>query len=400
MENAAISTTEQTLLEILRRSLRQEIDAGPLPVLNEPEGQRLLAAANRHEVLPLVADGAELGKLPAAQRMAVQEKVMRTVHKAIQLQLLNVRLTALLEQAGIRAVTLKGWAVARLYPVPEFRKSADLDLFVARQDAGRAVQVLQGQGFRIPPGWQAHHHVILDSQNGAVVELHTAWTDDFRQKRLNQAIRRLEQQSTAHCRAENCADGRIWAYEPAWQGLYLLLHMLMHFVGSGFGLRNLCDWVVLWESCDDPALRREFWELVRESGITEFAGAVTATCIRWLGLAPENSPVPPENLAQPAVADALLRDILDGGEFGYGEQARMVGMDGTSWAAYLREFQHQMHLNFPRAGQSPPLWPALWLATLVRFLYNNHRLHRAPVAAILKKAGGRGELASRLLPRE
>ena len=75
----------------------------------------------------------------------------------------------------------------------------------------------------------------------------------------------------------------------------------------------------------------------------------------------------------------------------------MVGMDGDSWTAYVREFQHQMHINFPKAGRWIIFWPVLWAATLVRFLRNNRKLHRAPLTEIMKKAGMRGQLVSRLI---
>ena len=81
---------------------------------------------------------------------------------------------------------------------------------------------------------------------------------------------------------------------------------------------------------------------------------------------------------------------------GYREAERIVGMDGDSCTAYVREFHHQMHINFPKAGKIVFLWPVLWTATLVRFLRNNKRLNRAPISAIMKKAGKRGQLVSRL----
>lgn len=100
------------------------------------------------------------------------------------------------------------------------------------------------------------------------------------------------------------------------------------------------------------------------------------------------------------VVAALLRDILDAGEFGYSEAERMVGMDGSSAAAYAREFQHQMHLNFPAAGKCPLFWPVLWAATLARFLQNNRKLKRPSVGRIMKKARSRGELVQRLLTQQ
>ena len=137
-----------------------------------------------------------------------------------------------------------------------------------------------------------------------------------------------------------------------------------------------------------------------ESGTEEFAAALTAICVKYLGLDREKSPVPDEKYVEPETVEMLFRDILDAGEFGYSEAARMVGMDGDSWTAYVREFHHQMHINFPKAGRWIILWPVLWAATLIRFLRNNRKLHRAPVTEIMKKAGKRGQLVSRLAPHK
>ena len=246
--------------------------------------------------------------------------------------------------------------------------------------------------------WHSNHHVILTSEKKEVVEVHAAWTECFQEKHLNQYVENLQKESNQHCGLVDCQGVQVYAYDTAWQGFYLLMHMLLHFVGSGFGLRNLCDWVVLWEHCNDTKEPEAFWKLVCESGTLEFAKAVTSICVRYLGLPAEKSPVSVET-AEADTVDALLRDVLDAGEFGYSEAERMVGMDGSSLAAYVREFHHQMHINFPKAGRIIFLWPFLWCATLVRFLKNNRRLNRPPVSAILKKAGRRGELVCRLMPR-
>ena len=396
-----INKTEYTLLKYLGLSLRQSDPVASLPSLTSEEWAQLLALADRHEVLALLENVLEVDKISEEQRMMIELKTARTVHKAIQLQAMNARLTSLLEKEGIIAVTLKGCAVARFYPVPEFRKTTDIDLFVSDEaDAERAVQILCENGFKIPEEWHANHHFVLISERNEEVELHTTWTEPFKEKHLNQYLERLQKESSQHCQPVDCQGIKVYAYETAWQGFYLLLHMLLHFVGSGFGLRNLCDWVVLWENCDDEKARKDFWEMVCESGTAEFAKTMTAICVRYLGLSQEKSPVPNENPAEQEVMDALLRDILDAGEFGYSEAERMVGMDGNSLTAYVREFHYQMHINFPKAGRVIFLWPALWIATLVRFLRNNKKLNRAPVAAIMKKAGERGRLVSRLTSHE
>ena len=396
-----INKTEYTLLQFLSLSLHQPDRTDFNPPLTANEWQQLLALADRHEVLSLLSNVLEPDKFPEEQWLILQAKTARTVHKAIQLQVLNARLTAFLEKEGITAVTLKGCTVARFYPIPEFRKTTDIDLFVAdKADAKRAVQILGANGFHPSGEWHANHHIILNSVKKEVVELHTTWADDFKEKHLNQFLKELQKESGQYCHLIDFQGLKVYAYETAWQGFYLMIHMLQHFVGSGFGLRNLCDWVVLWENCDDSKAREDFWKIVCESGTAEFAKAVTAICVSYLGLSQEKSPVPSENTVEQEVMDAFLRDILDAGEFGYSEAERMVGMDGDSWTAYVREFHHKMHINFPKAGKIIFFWPVLWIATLVRFLRNNKRLNRAPVSAIMKKAGKRGQLVNRLTTKK
>lgn len=396
-----INKTEYILLKYLALSLRPSADGGFTPSMTEKEWEQLLSLADRHEVLPLLQNILDPDRLPKEQGLYLQMKTARTVQKSIQLQVLNARLTALLETAGIAAVTLKGCAVSRFYPVPEFRKTTDIDLFVEkREDAKKAVRLMCANGWNPSSQWHANHHFVLTNGKGEVVELHTSWAEIFKDNHLNQYLERLKKESSRHCRPAQCQGLKVYAYEASWQGFYLLLHMLQHFVASGFGLRNLCDWVVLWENCDDPKERREFWKMACESGTAGFAAAVTAVCEKYLGLHPGKSPVPAPKFPEQEVVDEFLKDILDAGEFGYSEEERMVGMDGDSLTSYVKEFHHQMHINFPQAGKVVPFWPVLWIATLIRFLNNNKKLNRAPVSEIMKKAGKRGRLVKRLTSRK
>lgn len=394
---STISETERTLLKYLGQSLKLSDNACESPDLSAEEWERLYELADRHEVSVLLGNILNTDSLPPKTQNEFQLKTARTVHKGIRLQALNVRLTALLSKEGITAVTLKGYAVARFYPVPEFRKTTDIDFFFfSSEDAKKAEKILCENGFKPSKEWHANHHSVLISEKNETVELHTAWADDFKEKRLNRYLKKLQEESIGHFKPIDCDGARLYAYETAYQGFYLLIHMLGHFVGSGFGLRNLCDWVVLWENCDNEKAGEDFYKMACESGTAEFAKAVTSVCTEYLGLSKEKSPFPCGSFTEKELTDEFLRDILDAGEFGCSESERMVGMDGNSVAAYVKEFHHQMHINFPKAGKVVPLWPALWLATLIRFLNNNKKLKRAPVSAIMKKAGNRGRLVKKL----
>ena len=399
-QSSTFTTTEYTFLKYLSTSLQKSRNYETMPRLTEGEQVQVLALADRHEVLPLLGGVLETETLPEKIGIEVEAKSARTVHAGIRLQILNGRLTRILEEEGIKAITLKGCTVSQFYPIPEFRKSSDIDLFVdSEENARKAVQILSDNGFKVSEGWHANHHISMRNGKNEEVEIHISWADPFKDKQLNRCLERMTNESFQHTQLLDIQGVKVYAYERAWQAFYLLIHMLQHFVGSGFGIRNLCDWVVLWNSVDDEKSREDFWEMVCDSGTIEFARAVTTVCVQHLGLDPKKSPIPDGIYSQHNVADALLRDILDAGEFGYSEAGRMVGMDGNSLMSYVREFHHQMHTNFPKAGKAIPLWPALWTATLIRFLNNNRKLDRGSVSQIMKKAGERGQLVSHLTSR-
>ena len=130
-----ISETERILLEYLGESLKSSDNACEIPELSNEEWERIYSIADRHEVSVLMGDIFNSVNLSDKTQNDFQLKTARTVHKGIRLQAINTRLTSLLEKEGIRAVTLKGYAVARLYPVPEFRKTTDIDSFALHPDA-------------------------------------------------------------------------------------------------------------------------------------------------------------------------------------------------------------------------------------------------------------------------
>ena len=393
--NSIITKTERRLLEYLGQSLKNTDGHCEIPKLSAEEWERIYRLAERHEVSALMGDIFNCVNLSPKTQANLQIKTAKTVHKGIILQSLNTRLTELFEKEGITAVTLKGYAVSRFYPVPEFRKTTDIDFFFfCENDARKAEKILLNNGFKFSKEWHANHHSILISDKNETVELHTDWADDFKDKHLNKALKIKQNQSANHIVPIDCDGTKLYIYDTEYQALYLIIHMLGHFVMGGFGLRNLCDWVVLWENCDDINAKNVFLKIAHDSGIVEFSKAVTSVCTEYLGLSIEKSPF--DKFTSKELSDEFLRDVLDAGEFGRSESARMVGMDGNSPLAYIREFHHQMHINFPKAGKVVLIWPALWIATLIRFLNNNRKYKRASLSAIMKKAGNRGKLVKRL----
>lgn len=365
---------------------------------NGCDWEKILQLAQAHAVSAMLYDVLkQQPEFPKHLLQRVQNSCRITVLSNYRLLFLAKYLTALLQEHGITAVTLKGAAAASYYPVPEYRKSGDIDLLVPVQDDyKKACHLLEETGFRKKQSQSALHHTEYDGPDGIVIELHGLLAEPFESRKVNQYLEKLLAEYAVHVEENNAWGVQLYQPADAYHAFYLLLHMLQHFLREGFGLKNLCDWAVFWNRRVSGKDKRLFAKLVKESGTVKFARVLTAACVKYLGLPAEKAAFMKTEAVPDRVVDSFMQEVMDAGEFGKSEGDRMVAMRGTGLMAYIQEFQHQMHLNYPKAGRVFLCWPLLWILTLQRFLANNRRLHRAPVKNILKKAGRRSRLTAQL----
>ena len=152
--------------------------------------------------------------------------------------------------------------------------------------------------------------------------------------------------------------------------------------------------MVFWNEDTNNAEKVKYLELVEKFGIKEFSDVVTETCITYLGLKESN--VSWMKCSKDLPVNEFLKEVLEAEEFGKSHEHRMVMLRGTGVVDYIREFHHQMHLNFPRSGKCFLLWPILWCITLYRFLRNNIRFRSVSTGDILKEAKRRSKLMNKL----
>jgi hypothetical protein len=143
--------------------LRSVIDAGV-------DWEAVMRAAARHGVLPSVYRALVSG-FASHLPLAVHDQMRREVHgHAVRNSFLAaemLRLCRLLEEHGVRALALKGPALAAgVYRDLTLRQFTDLDLLVRQEDLNVAFEALAGDGFhtkapvkktfgKLPSGWEA-----------------------------------------------------------------------------------------------------------------------------------------------------------------------------------------------------------------------------------------------------
>lgn len=382
----------------------------------EDDWKRAVSTAAKHSVLPLLYDTAA-DTCPVEMKQLLENTAVRTVQQGYHLLFLSKYVLNLLDNNGIRAVLLKGSTTASLYPVPELRKSGDVDLLLENIDvAGKACTLLQEQGFAIKEEQHSNHHITCTSPDGIDIELHVMLTEPFDNDKVNNYIEEVRKGIFGNITRKNVMDASLCAMPEQYHAFYLLLHMLQHFMRSGFGLKLICDWVVFWNRELEEAVKKQFLILIKESGTYGFARMVTVVCVCYLGLdACKVSFIlnagtgKKDRLEQGIVKhDVLLEDddkedarefleeIFEAGEFGKSSPDRMVVLRGTGITAYIREFHHQMKLTYPASGRIFILWPVLWVMTLAGFIHRNKSIRNVSGTQIFKKTAQRSKIVKKM----
>lgn len=360
---------------------------------------RVIAVAESHKVMALLHPVLEHAGLQESIWKIVDRKGEQTVRQSYRLLMLSRYVIGLLKENGIDAILLKGCGTAAWYPVPELRKSGDIDLLFKSEDETRkALQILAQQGFVTTEDQPANHHIVCESRDSVSLELHMSLAEPFDSEKTNRFLADCQKEYFAHRRVVDCMGVAFELTSDGYHAFYLLLHMLQHYVRAGFGVKLLCDWVVFWESPLSEEEKKIFLRLTQESGTFGFAVMMTRVCVKYLGLREKQveflMQAEPKDVCD--LTEELMAEIFEAEEFGHSSKDRMVVLRGTGLMDYAWEFHHQMKLNYPKAGKIMVLYPVLWIMTLCGFLYRNRTLRKVSGRQILKKAKKRSQLTEQM----
>lgn len=285
----------------------------------------------------------------------------------------HVRLGECMDAAGIPYVILKGCASAAYYPRPAERILGDVDFLAERRDLERAGRILEEEGFRVLEEKHVHHIAYL--WGNTEVEMHFA-VGGIPRGKPGELVRACLADILEQAREIPVEGGRIRVPSDFHHGLNLLLHTNQHLLGEGIGLRHLCDWAVFAAAFSEEEFRGLFEEKLKETGLWRFAQVLTRAAVQYLGC-------PSGNWAGEAggeLAEALLEEIFEGGNFGRKQEGRfyeslLITTQGErrvsrrSMAGQLCASMNEMvRRRWPAAGKVPLLLPPGWIFLGGRYL--------------------------------
>lgn len=409
MEMSCFTKEETLLFELIAKSLNQVMhkDCGVI----EADFGKILSLAEHQAVLPMLYPTLKTLPLAEEQLATANAACKYTAMEYYQIFFLARDIIRLLEEQGISVVLLKGATVARFYPVPEARKSSDVDILLPDcSQLEQASQILEKAGYRCMDRQITNHHQVWGTPDNHVLELHTMVVEPFDQRDLNAYI-----ESLYTLPMENISHIQVMAVKfPALSdgllAFYLLLHMLQDFLRMGFGLKLLCDWVVFWNHKVEPKEIEAFLQYVADCRLTNFLNTITSVCVQYLGLQTDGSgslsregdvlmyecgqrPIMFCRMVSQELCENFLQEILEAERYGKPELSRTAVLRGTHLRDYIREFHHQTVLNFPKTSRMVITLPVLYIIVFIRFMYNNHTVREGQsLKAVLKTAKQRTRL--------
>ena len=312
--------------------------------------QALIDEAGKHQVITLIYR-------PMAEnagRLQISDKLMNRLRENVLYEGMEQErnyiafgsILADFASAGIPVIVLKGLVLRELYPDPALRTMHDFDVLVKPCDVDKAGALLVKSGYET--GFDKGKHAVYFHPCLPTVEIHRSMAPAG----LYENYTEFEDQAWGHSVPVIVSGAGVLSLDNLDRMIYQLIHMASHMIGNGFGLRQLCDFVLLAEDSEGKIDCKEFVSALNKLGLEKFARVLFAVCRRLFDLkstclfAGDVSDLPVES---------LIKDIFDGGIFGKSNNDRitanrMLYYSGGCNAKTLPEKLHiYLELLFPKA---------------------------------------------------
>ena len=306
-----------------------------------------------------------------------------------QIEQFTRRIADLFDTNNISYILLKGISLAAFYPVPEYRKLGDVDIYINDKEMfNRASALLLANGYTKDDEISDHHQGYLYKvpQTGRtmILELHYRIVGLYQYAPANKIVDAVFASGTFTPIMQKVNDRSYPVLPPTEYTFYMIHHMLKHYLYSGFGIRLLCDFSFYLEYnyTDIDFVKIHTW--CEESKILHLYEIILETCRIYLGL-PET--IDSKIHYNKNDCEAFITQLLEDGDVSPNNGPTLVGSGSykkINFLTYFKEGHLQMHVRFPKLGKCPLLWPILWLITLVCFLYNNRTIRNMSLAQTIR----------------
>jgi hypothetical protein len=196
-------------------------------------------------VVGVISDGIEVSGISIPQKEATFGKfagtVLATELRNVQMDALCVKIFHIFSENGINACLVKGQEAARNYQDSSKRQPGDIDIFMDAGNYMKAKSLIMSVSGR--EGIERKGNLHYATELGDVeVELHGSFkslTDRNLDKRV---MEWAEEMMNFPRPVWKEGETEIGLLPYNFEAIFLFLHFFHHFMTSGLGVRQICDW--------------------------------------------------------------------------------------------------------------------------------------------------------------
>lgn len=282
----------------------------------------IVSESMEHSIYPLLYPVIKTLSEPDVISSDLKDKwKCNTLKVAIQLLTQIIQMSKVFKEfdlANIPVIALKGLILRNLYPVPDLRTMGDSDILVHEKDIDRVRTLLTDMGY-VEAKDSTPAHIAFIHKYFRHIEVH--WT--LADTRYISDVSPFEKRIWDRAVLKKISDADALCLCPEDFLIHLLVHMAVHMRSGGFGLRQLCDIVLLVEKEGAQICWEAFNKAIESIGLEKFTAAIFKVCNILFNLKT------PESLNMASVDNKyvkmLINDILDSGVFGNRSLDRVYG---------------------------------------------------------------------------
>ncbi|MFR9263941.1 MAG: nucleotidyltransferase family protein [Bacteroides cellulosilyticus] len=238
----------RTFLTLVRSGLwNTPVDPTPFSSMNSADWEEIYQLARTQALLAITFDG--VLSLPAELRPP-RPLYLQWAAKVVQIEQSNLRLNEELpevfmpyREAGLHPILLKGQGIATHYINPLHRQCGDIDVYIGKEGQPIANNILLRHGAEAE-GEASDKHASY-SFHGVHIENHRIILR-INNPAGNRYFQRLIQEwYPQHAETREIHEYPVSLPPVTFNALYIFMHAFVHFLNSGIGLRQVCDWTRL-----------------------------------------------------------------------------------------------------------------------------------------------------------
>lgn len=239
----------EAYLCLLRSALWNESPEIIYPI----DWESVIQIAEKQSTLPIICQSALQLEGDNAPSLELRSKMLVTMgENSRQYAVLNEYMKHAIERMrahGIEPVLLKGSGLAYNYPFPEFRQCGDIDLYVGQEHYHEGCAAMREMTDFHNWSMESERNMHYNIDKGdIIIETHrvTAILHDSRDDAFYQKISAEGLSNDLHKIVID--DFLISLPSDTFNAFYVFQHAWHHFLETGVGFRQICDWSLLLHS--------------------------------------------------------------------------------------------------------------------------------------------------------